>query len=188
MIYKYDSKQLMFKKNFKVIYVSLGLLLVALFIAFFIGRKVRLNDLSEYEKELIVLNIQQEKNKFTEEKFIVLINELNLRYPHIVMAQALLESGNYKSKIFTESNNLFGMKQAKVRINTAKGTQYNHAYYDSWKESVYDYAFYSCRYLHHVQTENEYYAALDASYAEASQYSETLKGIVEKRGLKKLFK
>ena len=39
-----------------------------------------------------------------------------------------------------------------------------------------------------VSTEQEYYAALDASYAEASQYSQTLKGIVEKRNLKKLFK
>lgn len=188
MIYKYDSKQLMFKKNFKVIYVSLGLLLVALFIAFFIGRKVRLNDLSEYEKELIVLNIQQEKNKFTEEKFIVLINELNLRYPHIVMAQALLETGNFKSKVFLQNHNCFGMKQAQVRVNTAKGTSLNHAYYDTWLESVYDYAFYQCRYMSNTPSETEYYAALDASYAEASQYSETLKGIVEKRGLKKLFK
>jgi hypothetical protein len=80
------------------------------------------------------------------------------------------------------------MKQARIRVNTAKGTSLNHAYYDTWVESVYDYAFYSCRYLSNIKTENEYYAALDASYAEASQYSQTLKGIVEKRNLKKLFK
>ena len=80
------------------------------------------------------------------------------------------------------------MKQAQVRVNTAKGTSLNHAYYDSWKESVYDYAFYQCRYMSSASSEDEYYAALDASYAEASQYSKTLKGIVEKRGLRKLFK
>jgi hypothetical protein len=39
-----------------------------------------------------------------------------------------------------------------------------------------------------ASSEDEYYAALDASYAEASQYSKTLKGIVEKRGLRKLFR
>jgi hypothetical protein len=27
-----------------------------------------------------------------------------------------------------------------VRINTAVGTQNNHAYYDTWMESIYDYA------------------------------------------------
>ena len=188
MIYKYDSKQLMFRKNTKLIYVFSGLLLLALLIAFLVGRRVRLSDLSEYEKELIVLNIQQEKNKFTEEKFITLINELNLRFPHIVMAQALLETGNFKSKVFLQNNNCFGMKQAQVRVNTAKGTSLNHAYYDTWLESVYDYAFYQCRYMSKTSSENEYYAALDASYAEASKYSETLKGIVEKRGLRKLFK
>lgn len=188
MIYKYDSKQLVFKKDSKTIYIALAILLVTFIISFIMGRIARINDLSEYEKELVVLNIQQEKNKFTEEKFISLINELNLRYPHIVMAQALLETGNFKSKVFLQNHNCFGMKQAQVRVNTAKGTSLNHAYYDTWLESVYDYAFYQCRYMSSASSEDEYYAALDASYAEASQYSKTLKGIVEKRGLKKLFK
>jgi hypothetical protein len=75
-----------------------------------------------------------------------------------------------------------------LELNTAKGTNLNHAYYDTWMESVYDYAFYQCRYMSSASTEQEYYVALDASYAEASQYSGTLKSIVEKRNLKKLFK
>jgi uncharacterized FlgJ-related protein len=154
-----------------------------------IGRLVNLNNLTKYEKELVILNLEKEKNKFTEEKLIDLLKELNVRFPHIVLAQAKLESGNYKSKVFLQNHNLFGMKQAKVRINTAKGTQYNHAYYDSWKESVYDYAFYSCRYLHNVKTEEEYYAALNASYAEAGDgYSKALKEIIKKQKLKELFK
>ena len=188
MVYKYDSNQLMFKKNSKFIYVSLGVLLLTSIISFIAGRSIRLSDLTEYEKELIILNVKNEKNKFTEEKFVSLIKELNVKFPHIVMAQALLETGNFKSKVFLQNHNCFGMKQARIRVNTAKGTNLNHAYYDTWMESLYDYAFYQCRYMSSVSTEQEYYAALDASYAEASQYSGTLKGIVKKRNLKKLFK
>jgi hypothetical protein len=51
------------------------------------------------------------------------------------------------------------MKQARSsNVNTAKGTNLNHAYYDTWMESVYDYAFYQCRYMSSASTEQEYYA------------------------------
>lgn len=188
MTYKFNPNTLNFEKSTKPLYkyvlVGIGVSLIT----FIIGRQTSLNDLTKYEKELIVLNLEKEKNKFTEEKLIESIKELNMRFPHIVLAQAKLESGNYKSKIFTESNNLFGMRQAKIRINTAKGTQYNHAYYTTWVESVYDYAFYSCRYLHNVKTEEEYFAALNASYAEAGDgYSKALKQIIKKQKLKEFF-
>jgi hypothetical protein len=81
------------------------------------------------------------------------------------------------------------MREAKVRINTAKGTQYNHAYYDSWKESVYDYAFYSCRYMSNIKTEEGYFIALDGSYAEVgNNYSKSLKEIIERKKLREIFK
>jgi hypothetical protein len=79
------------------------------------------------------------------------------------------------------------MKEARRRVKTAKGTQLNHAYYDNWKESVYDYAFYQCRYMGRIDTETEYYQALDASYAEAGQYSLNLKRIIERENLRSLF-
>ena len=73
--------------------------MVTFIISFTAGRSIRLSDLTEYEKELIILNVKNEKNKFTEEKFVSLIKELNVKFPHIVMAQALLETGNFKSKV-----------------------------------------------------------------------------------------
>ena len=188
MVYKYDEKQLMFRKNSKFIYYSLIILLVTIIISYMIGRLVNLNNLTKYEKELVILNLEKEKNNFTEEKLIDLLKELNVRFPHIVLAQAKLESGNYKSKVFLQNHNLFGMRQARVRVNTAKGTNLNHAYYDTWKESVIDYAFYQCRYMSNASTEAEYFIALDASYAEATQYSGILKQIIKKGDLKKYFK
>jgi len=94
---------------------------------------------------------------------------------------------DYEKEIFRENHNLFGMKEAVSRITTAEGTQYNHAYYVNWRESVYDYAFYQNRYLTNVRTEAEYYAMLNASYAEASNYVEVLKKTIEKENLKSLF-
>ncbi len=81
------------------------------------------------------------------------------------------------------------MREARVRVNTAKGTNLNHAYYDNWKESVYDYAFYQCRYMSNDGTEAEYYAALDASYAEVGgSYSKALKSLINRENVKNKFK
>jgi len=103
------------------------------------------------------------------------------------MAQSIVETGHWDSKIFKENHNLFGLRQAVIRINTANGTQYNHAYYDNWKESLYDYAFYSCRYLSSISTEEEYFQYLQKNYAESPTYVETLKNTIKKENLKLIF-
>jgi len=79
------------------------------------------------------------------------------------------------------------MKEAVVRVHTAKGTQFSHAYYDNWIESVYDYAFYQSTYLSTLKTEEEYYFYLDKSYAEADNYVKLLKSMVIKEKLKEQF-
>jgi len=188
MFYSFDREQLTFtkdpKKLVKILLAVIGLLLCT----FAIGRYMQFKALDKYEKQLIVLNLEKEKNKFTEEKFIELIKELNMKFPHIVYAQARIESGNFKSAVFRQNNNLFGMREARVRVNTAKGTNLNHAYYDNWKESVYDYAFYQCRYMSNADSEAEYYAALDASYATAGGgYSKALKQLIEREQVKSKF-
>ena len=125
--------------------------------------------------------------EFSEEKLIELLKGLNVKYPHIVLAQSKLETGHFKSKIFNENNNLFGMKEAKVRIHTAKGTKNEHAYYENWVESVYDYAFYQSTYHSDKKNERQYYNALDKSYAESKNYSETLQKIIDRENLDEVF-
>ena len=187
-MYKFDEDQLLFKKNWKGIgYLICGSILL-MFGVFSLGRYVKFESLEEYEKELIVLNLQAEKNKFGKEKLVEELKRLNIKFPYIVMAQSIIETGHWKSKIFKENHNLFGMKQANVRINTASGTQHNHAYYETWMESIYDYAFYQCRYLGGIRTEAEYYAYLGSSYAEAPNYISAIKSTIEKEKLKDLFK
>lgn len=119
------------------------------------------------------------ENTFSEELLKEYIDELNIPFPEIVFAQAKLESNNFKSKIFRENNNLFGMKKASIRSTTASGEQYNHAVYESWKESVLDYALWSCKYLSNIKTKEQYLAYLGDNYAEDTLYTEKLKSILK---------
>jgi hypothetical protein len=187
MFYKFDSQFLVWKKDYKKLYVCLIVSTLLMFGSFLFGVYHKIDALEEYEKELIVLNIQQEKNKFTKEKLVKEIKRLRIKYPHIVMAQSMLETNRWKSRIFIESNNLFGMKEAKSRITTANGTHLNHAYYNSWEESLYDYGFYQSRYLSKIKTENEYFLFLGESYAEDKDYVLKLKKLIEDEKLKELF-
>ena len=188
MIYwKFNQDTLKWEKNKIKTRIFWGFIITLILSSFVSGRYSKFAVLDDYEKELLVLNIQEEKNKFTQEKFIEELKRLNVKFPHIVMAQSIIETGHWKSKIFKENHNLFGMKQANVRINTASGTQNNHAYYETWMESVYDYAFYQCRYLGNINSEAEYYAYLGSNYAEASDYVQVVKATVEKNKLKELF-
>jgi len=188
MFYKYDKEFLVWKKDWKKMKISLGVVGVLFIISFVLGRYARIEVLDEYEKELLILDLQNERNKFSQEKFVDELKRLNIKYPHIVMAQSIVETGHWKSGIFKENHNLFGMKQANIRINTAKGTNRNHAYYDNWQESLYDYAFYQCRYMSNIRSEEDYFLALDASYAEAGgNYSIALKKAIKDYNLKDLF-
>jgi hypothetical protein len=188
MIYwKFNSNSLKWEKNKRKTRIFWGIIIILIIGSFLGGQYSRFKVLESFEKELLILDLQQERDKFTKEKFINELKSLNVKFPYIVMAQSILETGHWKSQVFKENHNLFGMKQANIRINTAKGTNLNHAYYDDWKESVYDYAFYQCRYMGNADTEEEYFLALGSSYAEAGNYVEALKTVIAKEKLKELF-
>ena len=59
--------------------------------------------------------------------------------PFLLYSQARLETGNFKSAIYKENHNLFGMKQARIRENLATGTNRAHATYKNRLHSVEDY-------------------------------------------------
>ena len=191
-LFYYCNKELRYKKinKIKIIVPTLSLLIIFLLLVWGTNSKTKNNDilsLPTFESDITVVNINDTLNDFSEEKLIELLLSLNVKFPHIVLAQAKLESGHYSSKIYKENHNLFGMKEAVVRIHTSKGTQFSHAYYDNWRESVYDYAFYQSSYLSTLKTEEEYYVYLDKSYAEADNYVKLLKSMVITEKLKDKF-
>lgn len=124
---------------------------------------------------------------FTEDALVDLLEDCNMKYPYIVLAQAKLESGNFTSKVFKQNNNMFGMRKARQRITSAMGEKNTYAYYRDWIDCVYDYAMYQSSVMCKVSNESEYFAKLGERYAEDSTYTSKLKEIIKREKLKTMF-
>ena len=184
-LYKYNSKKLKYELvNYPKILLKIALIYFSIFLFLGLTNQPTAKEyITDTEKVLIV----EEMNQFSEEALVKEINKLNFKFPHIVLAQAILETGYYESKIFKENNNLFGMKEARIRLNLAKGTQYNHAYYNNWIESVMDYALWYSTFAYKCKTEKQLYRLLDKQYAEAPAYVSSLQHVVNVNNLKEKF-
>ena len=184
-MYRFNQVTLEYEKIQNLKYVKYIFLIAAVIFAigFGVAPRVTVNNLSKEEKLIVI----REYNEFTEPALIAKIKTLNFRYPHIILAQAYLESGQYKSVIFKENHNMFGMREAALRANLAKGTNRKHAYYDNWQDSLLDYDLYYATYLSDIKTEGEYFEYLRQNYAEDPTYVERLKEIIQKRNLKSIF-
>lgn len=180
MFYKFNSESLTFEKiKLNKIYFNAGVIFtLSLFLAYGAGRLTKIYYLNPYEKEVLLVNMDHPP--FSEEEVIELMKELNIKFPHIVLAQAKIESASYSSNIFRYNHNLFGMKEAKQRITTALGTKRNHAYYRDWTQSVIDYGFYQASYLRQIKTEEQYFRYLGNSYAEDPNYLNKIKALSAK--------
>lgn len=97
-------------------------------------------------------------------------NELiaqQIDYPEIVLAQAILETGNYKSYSCTTRNNLFGLRR-----RDGSYMEFGH-----WTQSVAAYKKYIQKYQ---EVPNDYYKFLDdLGYAEDSIYVVRVEQIVK---------
>ena len=185
MLYRYCKHSLSFNKVPFKRYVGILLALFCLnaisnFYFYTKGVNKKLEELTNAEKIILI----QEEDTFSEYKLIEMMGDLNIKYPWIPLAQSMVETGHFKSDIFIENHNLFGMKQARRRVTTAEGTNRGHAYYSTWRESVYDYAFYQSRYLGKISDEDSYYQYIAASYAEDTSYVTKLKQVINKYKLK----
>ena len=95
------------------------------------------------------------------------LKKQNVPHAHIVLAQSIHETGNYKSKLCKTHNNIFGMK---------KGNQYKK--YNDYIECIEDYKkLISSRY----KKGEDYYQFLSRiGYASDPEYNEKLKKIIQK--------
>lgn len=181
MIYTYNKKRLSYSQVPGTLIAGcfITILFVTSTIVYLTGKeqgmKTGIESLSDFEKVMII----KEQDKFTPEKFKEYILELNIKFPHIVYAQAILETGNFKSQVFLNNQNLFGMKQAQRRASTNSGTELGHAVYKHWRESVVDYALYQCAFLSKLYTEDAYYQYLKENYAESPDYVQNVKKMAE---------
>lgn len=113
-------------------------------------------------------------SKSPQDGLIEALEYYGVKHPHIVYAQAILETGHFKSDLCLNNNNLFGL------YNSRENKYY---VFDHWTESV-------MAYLNYIQYKykppNDYYKFLsDIGYAEDPNYINKLKGIVNKNDKKR---
>lgn len=181
MVYTYDKHNLTFKKITKdwLLYsigIIIGLTLLINLIIFYCLTDVRY---ISQETRAFIVSEATKANEFSPDKLRAYILELNIRFPHIVYAQARLETGNFKAGLFKTNKNLFAMRVATRRPTTNQGAEYGYAVYNTWRESVVDYAFFSAQYLSDIKTETEYFEYLKQNYAVDPTYVDRLKVIIE---------
>lgn len=101
----------------------------------------------------------------------VFLKDNNAWYPEILLKQAKLESGNYSSNVYKNSNNLYGMKKVGRRQTTQLNTTYKgYGCYTNWCESVLDRILWDIDRFNNVKpTEEEYLEAMGI-YAKDSNY------------------
>ena len=98
-----------------------------------------------------------------------------IKYPNIVLAQAVLESGHFDSDIFKENNNLFGMKQPSVRKTLATGKNRGHATFKNWVDSVRDYKMFQDQNGYSNLSVNDYMKKLEKEYCPGCDYKNKIK-------------
>lgn len=156
-------KQQIYQNGF---YALLGLILGAIIMFFIIPTK------EVVKSPTIKIEVVGDTTK-VKHKILAVLNEKNLRkelnkhnIPHknIVIAQAKLESGNFKSNLTKTHQNIFGLK---------KGNNYRK--YSHWSECVIDYK----KHISSKYKGGSYYVFLDRiGYASNPNYITLLKSMV----------
>jgi hypothetical protein len=85
--------------------------------------------------------------------------------PTVAVAQAKIESGNYKSEVCVKNKNMFGIRYHKCQF--VSGQNLNHATYNSFRDNI------KC----YIHVQNRYLTNIDGVYAESPVYISTLKSL-----------
>lgn len=188
-LYKWDCKQLeLVKIKPRVILISVMIIawfsFVISVISYKEGLKTGKNE-KITENDVVLLYMDSENNSFSKRNFYEYLKRINIKFPELVFAQAMKESG-FKSTIWKDNHNPFGMKEATKRPNKQNGVQHGHANYDTWKDACIDYAFYQSYVgLSKVKTEDDYLQCLkemkyfDTEYPGNESYLSDLKNIAD---------
>lgn len=125
------------------------------------------------------INKRETKPEFSPQSLMKTIKDSGIVFPDIVWSQSAIETGYWKSKIFNENNNLFGMKMPRVRQHTAIGTKNGHAAYEDWLQSVSDYKLWQKNLrIDSTTTRDTYYKILSRVYCTTRGYVKYVKKLL----------
>ena len=153
--------------------IAIGATALAFLVMFCVGLWATAEDPKEYkpsETKTDTLEYRQDfHSKSPEDGLMEALIYYEVQHPQIVYAQAIIETGNFKSSLCLNQNNLFGL------YNSSKGRYHR---FDHWTESVIAYKdFIQYRY----KPPEDYYKFLQRiGYAEDPNYISKLKKVVNK--------
>jgi hypothetical protein len=146
------------------------MLIISLFMLFLAYKLVTLEDKISPEKDIVRLEQPEFLNgELNDSILLKALIYYEIKEPLIVLAQAKLESANYKSKLCIEKNNIFGLYNSKAQ-------QYYN--FDHWTNCIIAYK----NMIEYKQRDGEdyYYFLRRIGYAEDSLYINKVKSIVNK--------
>lgn len=106
------------------------------------------------------------------------LSEIGVKYVDVALAQAILESDNFKSGRFKRDHNIFGMKHPKKRKTTSIGGNSGWAKYKNWKDSCRDYLFWQQMHSK-ADTRTKYLSLLGVKYCPDKGYVNKVKTIMK---------
>lgn len=133
-----------------------------------IPSKAKAEKISQPAAEIVLPTAEDlEDSELTLDNLYKALDKEGVKFPKIVAAQALLETGNFGSKVCLELNNLFGLRRP------SDGSYYA---FNNWEESVVAYR----DYVQYKYTDGDYYRFLkQIGYAEDKHYVEKVKRIAD---------
>lgn len=114
---------------------------------------------------LIYNNVETDAKELTIENLYAALKRHGIKYPKIVLAQAILETGRFRSRVCNEHNNLFGLRHSKGYYS------FNH-----WEESIIAYRD-KVQYKHR-ENENYYSFLKRIGYSTSKDYVRKVREIV----------
>lgn len=130
-------------------------------------------------------NIQLPTDTLTKKNLVIQLLRLGVNNPEIVLAQAILESGHFKSKLSKKYNNIFGMKMPERRYTTAiTKSKSGYAVYEHWTACLEDYLVWQKitleKYKANKMSRTQYLNYLDRVYCDVKGYSRQLTKIIRR--------
>lgn len=164
MIYKLDS-ELNFRKYSPVKWkVLLGLSIILNFVLAAAVMKIT-HTVIEVPKIVWMQNdsVIEKDVELTDSALSHALTHYGCIMPAVAIAQAKIESSNYKSDIAKENKNLFGIKYHKCKY--VKGEHRGHASYSTYRDNI----------LCYIHVQNHYLKNIDGVYAAPGEYVSILK-------------
>lgn len=162
----------------RITIISVFLVVYAIFVRSHQNKLLhRLNIQLEHEEQMLSLEYSigywfiNQPEQINDSILYVFLKNNNAWYPEILLKQAKIESGNYTSNVYMNTNNLYGMKKVGKRQTTQLNNTYNgYGCYTNWCESVLDRMLWDIFYFKNEKPTKEEYLNAMSIYAEDTCY------------------